>query len=541
MFKNHSPITVNVISDIHYYSKKVGVSGEAFEKVNAKTANDLVNTEEILEKLINQLGNDSESDIVLVSGDVTRDGEPDSHMECIALLKKLQTMGKKVYVITATHDYRDGNQTDSYTENGVVKIETYPREKLLELYWDFGPSEAIALHKKSMSYIVQLPGNYRLFALNDDSNLNGASGFSEELWAWIEEQVKDAEKNGQFIIPMTHHPMISPSPFYKIIGGGNMMGEHEKRRAQFADLGISFMLTGHTHIQDISYCFSEKGNVFYDITTAAPIAYPGTYRKLVINPAEEKIEVKAVEINGPFPFEMKGKTLKEHLEKKFFGMIGDVISCAATDTNQLAKMVSAFSIKPELIFKIGWLIRPFAKILNALKIKHVARICKKESGLKKEDWQDIGNERVVDFIISLVSNLYGGDSPYSPSTAYYKITMAVCSILDSLLKTVGVKIGKLVKGFNSVGEIVEPLLYNNGICDETAVLKLYPLKKEKGEAPIIVQPQEKPEIKSSKKGLGIIILAVLLVLILLIPILLWLGIGFVCNQIKFRKELKNEK
>ncbi len=39
------------------------------------------------------------------------------------------------------------------------------------MYKEFGPDEAIAVHRDSMSYVVQLADGYRLFALNDDRNL----------------------------------------------------------------------------------------------------------------------------------------------------------------------------------------------------------------------------------------------------------------------------------------------------------------------------------------------------------------------------------
>lgn len=543
-YKNHKPLTVNVISDIHYYSKTTGLKGPAFEKANAKTPSELIHNNDILNALCNQIAKDDETDIVLVSGDVTHNGEPQSHKECIELLRSLKERGKKVYVITATHDYRgeyDGYSTDIYTETGAQKIRATQREELYDMYKEFGMDDAIAVHKESMSYVVELSDGYRLFALNDDMNLKGASGFSDELWDWIEEQIEDAHKNNRFILTMTHHPLISPSPFYKIIGGGNMMGEHEKRRQQFADLGVQFILTGHTHIQDISYCFSEKGNIFYDITTAAPIAYPGTYRKLILNPAEEKIDVTEVEIKEDFGFTLQGKDLKEHLSNKFFGMIKGVIEAAATDVRDLAKSVTAFSVDPLLIFRIGWLIKPFAKILRGLKIKHAAFICKKETGLKKKDYQDIGEEKVVDFIVSLVSNLYGGDSPYSPDTAYHKITVGICNIIDSILSVFGIKISKIVKGFNNTKDIVEPLLYNSGICDAKATLKLYPLYTDENKGEIKEEKIKHADVKKSKKGLGVVIGLVLLVILLLPLELLLLVFGYITNQIRYGKDIKELK
>lgn len=535
MYESLKPLTIDVISDIHYYAKSVGTEGPGFEKANSKSTFDLLHNEEILNALAEQLLKDKTTDIILVSGDLTNNGEPASHEGSIAFLNKLKNGGKRVYAITSTHDYRDDNKTDGFNAQGTYEIETAPRECLYDMYCPFGIEEAIAVDKKSMSYIVQLCDGYRLFALNDDSNGNSHSGFSEETFNWITEQIKSAHEDGQFIVAMTHHPMISPSPFYSIIGKNDMMGGHVKRREAFADMGLNIILTGHTHMQDISYCLSEKGNVFYDVTTASPVGYPGTYRTLTYNPKNAKVSVTAREITELPKFEMKGDTVKEHLRKKFFGMISDVIDAAAQDVPTLARMVTAFSVKPKLIYKIGWLIKPFAKILKKLKIKTVAKICKKESGLKKEDYAPIAEEKVVPFILSLVENLYGGDSPYTPDTAYYKITMGVCSVIDSVLGALHIKLSKLIKGVNSVSDLVEPLLYNSGICDEKAELNL------NAKAEDFKKDISEKTVKKSKKGAGIITAAVLLIIIFLPIILIYLLYGFIINRIKYSKEIKGNK
>jgi len=525
MFENHKPLKLNIISDIHYYSKKTGISGKAFEKENAKTPNDLLNCEEILSSLMNQLAED-ECEIVLVSGDVTTKAEIEAHEGVIGLLRSLKQRGKRVYVITATHDFHDGDVTRRFDGDGVIEVPAVKREELFDLYREFGPDEAIAVHRDSMSYIVQLCDGYRLFALNDDRNHKGASGFSDELWKWIEEQLEDAKKNGQFIVPMTHHPMLSPSPFYTIIGKSNIMGEAEKRIDEFTELGLNYMFTGHTHMQDISYKYTDKGKIFYDITTAAAVGYPASFRQVTFLPAEGKIDVSSVDVQC----DIAGRPLKEHLEDKFFGMIRRVIEAAGKDIPELARLATAFSVKEKLIYKIGWIIKPFAKLLGRLKIGTIAKLVKKESGLKKADYAHIKDRKVVDFIVSLVRNLYGGDSPYSPDTAEYKITMGVLAIIDSLLELFGIKISKLLKGAASVQSLVEPLLYNSGICDEKAVLNLWDNLPEKQESTT--------HFIKSKKAVPTVILLVLVVLILLPVILLWLGIGFAVNQIKYGKLMK---
>lgn len=525
MYENIKPLKVNIISDIHYYSKETGVSGKGFEKENVKTPNDLLNCEEILTSLMNQLAAD-ESEIVLVSGDVTTMAEREAHEGVIKLLRTLKQRGKKVYVITATHDFHDGDVTRKYVGDEAVTVPAVKREELFDMYREFGPDEAISVHRDSMSYVVQLCDGYRLFALNDDRNHKGASGFSDDCFEWITEQIEDAKKSGQFIIPMTHHPMLSPSPFYKIIGGGNIMGEAEKRIDEFTEMGLHYMFTGHTHMQDISYKYTDNGKVFYDITTAAAVGYPATYRKVIFNPAEGKIDVDSVDVQC----DINGRKLKDHLEDKFFGMIRRVVDAAGNDISEFARLATAFSVKEKLIYKIGWIIKPFAKILGKLKIGTIAKLVKKESGLKKSDYEHIKDKKVVDFIVSLVRNLYGGDSPYSPDTAEYKITMGVLAIIDSILKLFGIKIGKLLKGAASVQSLVEPLLYNPGICDEKAVLNLFD--------DLPPASDSKQGFVKSNKGLGVVIGLVLAVLIFMPVILVLLGIGFIGNQIKYGKMIK---
>ncbi len=520
MYENIKPLKVNIISDIHYYAREMGCAGKAFDKANVTNSNEMYYSREILEALMKQLAED-DPDIVLVSGDTTCKAEKPAHEGIIKLLRELKEKGKRVYVITATHDFNDNGMTYFYEGDERRQVPGTKREELLEMYREFGPDEAISVHKDSMSFVVQLCDGYRLFALNDDRNHKGASGFSDDCFEWITEQIEDAKKNGQFIIPMTHHPMLSPSPFYKIIGGGNIMGEAEKRIDEFTEMGLHYMFTGHTHMQDISYKYTDAGKIFYDITTAGAVGYPATYRQAVFMPAEGKIDVKSVDVDC----EIGGRKVKDHLEDKFFGMIRRVIAKAGSDIPEFARMATSFSVKEELIYKIGWIIKPFAKLLNKLTIGKLAPLCKKESGLKKADWQSIKDESVVNFIVSLVANLYGGDSPYSPDTAYYKITMGILAIIDSILAVFGIKIGKLLKGAESVQSLVEPLLYNSGICDEKAVLNLYDNLPAKD--------MTKPNFVKSKKGLGVVIGLVLGVIAFLPFILLWLGFGFIANYIKY--------
>lgn len=527
---DNEPLKIQFITDIHHYSRKVGTEGKAYEKAESKSQKVIKDTDLVLNEAWNILCEDKSTDIVVVAGDTTRDGEIDSHKEVIDMLHDLQKRGKRVYVITATHDFRDGGVADGYVGDEVVKVPAVEnRQDLWDMYYDFGPSEAIATHRESMSYVVQLAPGYRLFALNDDTNFkpegDRGSGFSDDCMAWIMEQLRDAQEHDQYVIAMTHHPMIAPSPFYAIIGKGDMQRNHETTREIFADAGLHCMLTGHTHIHDISYVTTKKGNRFYDIACGAAIGCPPTMRTVVFDPKNAKIDVDTIMIKNVPGMDTDGKPFDEYMKGFFFGMIGEVIWAMGNDIDRLAEMTPAFSIPGEKVKKLGWLIKPIGKFLNKLTFKKAWRLCKKESGLKKEDIADIADKRVVDLILELVQNLYCGDSPYGPDTREYKLTCGVLNVIDSFLDTIHLNIGKFLKGATSVRGLVEPLLWNPGYCDAKATLPLYPIYDDENPAPaeMFEKKHFDDPVKKSKKGplvLACLILAVLLVIAVLVLIVI---------------------
>ena len=187
-------------------------------------------------------------------------------------------------------------------------------------------------------------------------------------------------------------------------------------------------------------------------------------------------------------------------------------------------MTPAFSVPGETVKKFAWIIKPVGKFLNRLTFKKIWRLCKKESGLSKADIADIADNKVIDFILELIQNLYCGDSPYTPDTREYKLTCGILNVVDSFLDTVHFSIGKVLKGATSVRSLVEPLLYNSGYCDEKATLPLYPIYDDDNPAPASVFEEDKKfedTVKKSKKG-GLVLLIVILLVILLLAIVVGL-------------------
>ena len=137
----------------------------------------------------------------------------------------------------------------------------------------------------------------------------------------------------------------------------------------------------------------------------------------------------------------------------------------------------------------------------------------------------------------MVLNLYGGENLYNPEDPQYKIAMGLISIIDSVLSTLHIKVRSLIKVSDSLYDFAEPLIHNRGIPAYNVELPIMPYYKEGEQGPVPEENKPEHTIKS-KKGLPIIIIAVLGIIIFLLPILLVLGFGFIKNQIKYGKKMK---
>ena len=519
---NNEPLKIQFITDTHYFSRKLGTEGKAYDNAESKSQKVIKDSDLVIKAGFDMLCEDKSTDIVVLAGDTTKDGELESHKEFIEMLYDLKARGKRVYVITATHDYRWKGIASGFNGDNEIEVPAVEeRHDLWDMYYDFGPNEAISYHRESMCYVVQLAPGYRLFALNDDTNYKpegeSGSGYSDDCMKWILEQLEDAKKNDQYVIAMTHHPMISPSPFYSIIGKGDMQRNHETTREIFADAGLSCMLTGHTHVHDISVITTKKGNKFYDISCGAMGGCPPTMRTVTFDPKNAKIDVDTVMITDVPGLDTNGKPFDEYMRGFFFGMIGEVIWAMGNDIDRLAEMAPSFSIPGEKVKKLAWIIKPIGKFLNKLTFKKMWKLCKKECGLKKSDIADIADNKVVDFILELVQNLYCGDSPYGPDTREYKLTCGILNVIDSFLDTIHLSIGKFLKGATTVRSLVEPLLWNSGYCDAKATLPLYPIYDDENPAPASAFEEKEfvDTVKQSKKGPLVLLLLVLIVILVL--------------------------
>lgn len=517
------PLDLTVITDSHYYSSKLGIDTPSYKKYDSTNQKAVKDSPAIISAAFAQIAK-SDCENIIFCGDATCDGDYDSHIEFTELLYALQKCGKRVFAITSTHDYQDNGLTGCYTGDVKTEIPSAKRDELLKMYHGFGPDQSFSQFE--MSYAAELDENYILLALNSDKNGKGKSGYSAEHKEWIKKIADAAKLCNKRVIAFTHHPILSPSPVYSLIGKNDMMGEHEEIFEFLADLGISLVFTGHSHVHDISFDFSKNSNILYDVSTSALAGYPGYYRTVRI--CGDNVHILSVTTDEP----VKGiDNLPDYLEKKFMGMIDNTLEAAATDIDTFAACVDSMSIHPNVSYRIGWLVKPFARLIGRLRLGTFAKWVKEET--HNADLSAVNDKKLFDFIRSLVLHLYSGNAPYTPDTAEYKVTMGFVSIVDSLLSLLHIRF--------RLKNLVLPLLYNSGINDRDADI---PYSADKKSVNSICNNKYSETVSESRKGPAILITMIITLIILLplIPIIAAvLLIGASINEIVFYKKIRGIK
>lgn len=442
-----------LITDLHHYAKSLGTNGKGFERALAGDQKCLKQTGAIIDAYIDRISEDSETDIVLVDGDVSCNGAKESHLDLIPRLRRLKDNGKRVFVITATHDYYvEGNEVgEGYKCVGdeILPATQTTRDELVDLYFEFGMNEALSIHKESHCYSVKLKDGYRLLCLNDDGD-RIFCGFYEDTLRWIDEEIDKAREAGDYIFAITHHPVLPPSPIYPIISERDMLGDWERTAKHLADKGIKFIFTGHAHMMNIARLVTEKGNELYDINTSSLVGYPSVMRKVVFD--EKEVHVSSIQLKD-FDDDFDGMDPTDYMKMRFDAFLNRVFDTVAFDYDTFANEVApSFSVTPERAYKLKFPLNFLGKKLHSLTFKKAGRLLCVSRAVAPE----IADRNVKDFAIEVVRNVFYGDEPYTPDTAEYKACKAAFERIFKIAKPVK----KLREPLELANSLLDGVLYN---------------------------------------------------------------------------------
>ena len=182
--------------------------------------------------------------LLLIPGDLTRDGEPEAQTLVMNSLRQLEQAGIPSVIVPGNHD-----KTDWFTNTVAEPIK-----------------------------------GLTILAFYDGVDVN-----------WLVEQAEAAKSKGNTVIAMTHRQLIDHFDGKSTLESSARMTNSNAVRDSLMHHGVHLVLTGHFHVNSISTAFdtlSLTRDSLVELSTGSPITYPCPYRWLTLSPDRSTITVQ---------------------------------------------------------------------------------------------------------------------------------------------------------------------------------------------------------------------------------------------------------
>ena len=292
-------LKIAVMSDDHYLSPSMIRDTADYTTALNSDRKMFAESDAILRTMLDAVRQDK-PDVLLISGDLTKDGEQECHKALAKALQQLQrdVPGLKVYVINGNHDIRNADALNFNTADGKAVPATRTDPEDFKRIYDFIYSDPTVIatytppagkEAGGLSYVARPADGYTLVVIDtgrysSDNTSTGknehetSGAISADLEQWVIEQTAAAKARGDVVLGMQHHGLVAHFDVQPTILPMYLVNDYERLSQEYADAGMSVMFTGHSHAVDIASATTVAGNTIYDIETGSGLTYPSPLR-----------------------------------------------------------------------------------------------------------------------------------------------------------------------------------------------------------------------------------------------------------------------
>jgi len=276
-------VKLMVFSDPHYYDPSLGTTGAAFDSYVAHDRKLVAESDAVLRALVSAV-NAENPDVVLIPGDLTKDGEQTSHGLVANYLGQMKRQGRRIFVVPGNHDIQNAGAA-SYSGDATTPVPSIAPADFSTIYQDFGFGDAISRDPDSLSYVAELVPGLWLLALDSciygpnlgDSQVAGR--LRDTTQTWIKARLDEAKASQIRVIGMMHHGVIEHFANQAVVFPEYLVNDRDVVAGVFSDGGMGAVFTGHFHANDITQGTpSGSSQSLFDIETGSAVTYPCPYR-----------------------------------------------------------------------------------------------------------------------------------------------------------------------------------------------------------------------------------------------------------------------
>lgn len=288
-------LKIAIISDTHYLSSKLATPGATLQSFELSSGRNIKDLHEVIDQVFSKLIK-FQTDVLLIPGDLTNNGERDSHFDFASKLNELTKSGIRVFVVPGNHDVNVPN-AKAFVGDKSIPTSGISAKEFEDIYAPYGYAKATKRDSASLSYLVEL--NDSTWLIGIDSNRHKeyttttiTSGrIHPKTMQWVLEILREAKSKDILVLGMMHHGLVEHMPYQSTFLPDYLIDNWKIDAETLADNGLKIIFTGHFHSNDITSLTSPKGNIIYDIETGSLAGYPFPYRLMTIQ--NNKLVIKS--------------------------------------------------------------------------------------------------------------------------------------------------------------------------------------------------------------------------------------------------------
>lgn len=323
-------------SDIHFFDPSLFEEGPLFTQVLENGDGKILHhSVDIMANFVDNIKQE-QADVLIITGDLTLNGEATSHHSLVRYLHQIEANGTKVFVIPGNHDI-DNPRARAYHQHDISKVKNISQKDFTKIYKDFGYSgKETILDPNSLSYLIKLSPTQSLFML--DSNNNTQAGNSSTLISgslpqatrdWMALMLQDTNETHQTIVAM-HHNLYKHS---EVINQGFTLDNASTVQQFFTQHKVALVFSGHIHIQHI------VDNDIPEIASGSLSIAPNQYGRLKLDGVGFDYKTQAISFEHPHFPEVSKTYFLQVAHNKFLKRM-ESATINNTDKNTIAAILA---------------------------------------------------------------------------------------------------------------------------------------------------------------------------------------------------------
>jgi len=285
-----------VISDTHLLAPELVTPGRAIDNADASESKMMVQSDAIMEAITDSIISLKPA-VVLLTGDLTYNGELASHQRMAQHLERMAQHGIQALVIPGNHDCNNPYPL-RYDGDKTVPTATVTREEFARIYSNYGYGKNSRRDPSSLSYccepikgvvIIGIDSNMdelnTLTSRGDSVNTYHNGGrIKPETLQWVIDQARQAKRKGKQVVAMMHHHLVPHFDQESRLLKGYIVADHGDVAMQLMQAGIHTIFTGHLHVTDAATLYNnERSDSIVEVATGSAICYPFAIRTATLD------------------------------------------------------------------------------------------------------------------------------------------------------------------------------------------------------------------------------------------------------------------